>query len=92
MPSFLQFLPEQQSPTLVVASGKQNGGVQIMEPYGDPNYSSFLTPSLEQGEAMTSLAVSPSSNLLAIGTSHGKVRGRAERVVAHLARTYLWST
>lgn len=49
-PGFLDFLEGEISPTLVVASSKPNGSVQIFEPLGDPTYAQYLQPSLSHGE------------------------------------------
>jgi hypothetical protein len=38
-PAVLEFVPGMHTPTLMVGSGKVNGGLQLLEPYGDPAYS-----------------------------------------------------
>jgi PAB-dependent poly(A)-specific ribonuclease subunit 2 len=61
------------TPLLYCCSNKPNGGIQIIEPFGDPTYNKYLQPSLEQNEFVTCMDVSSSENVVSVGTSHGSV-------------------
>lgn len=75
-PRHLSFLPDllgQPSNRLLVASGQAGGGMQILTPFEAPDgkASSFLQPSLDQGESIT--AMTQSDDDLALGTAAGRV-------------------
>lgn len=73
-PRHIAFVPNEPKPTLIVASGQASGAIQIMHPFEEnaskPDRSNFIQPSLQEDEAITAMAVSHSSDMLAIGTNH----------------------
>jgi hypothetical protein len=78
-PRFVRFVPNVNgcaSNRLLVASGKQGGGIQILTPFEpqDEKTTSFFLPPLQQGESLTALS-HPEENCdeLALGTSSGRV-------------------
>ena len=78
-PRFVRFVPDVTgcaSNRLLVASGKQGGGIQILTPFEpqDEKTTSFFLPPLQQGESLTALShPEENGNELALGTSSGRV-------------------
>lgn len=75
-PRHLAFLPDVDglpSNRLMVASGQNGGGIQIIEPFEDPTdiAHNFMLPPLDRGEAISSMSVYEAK--LALGTSKGKI-------------------
>jgi hypothetical protein len=78
-PRYVRFIPDVDGCTsnrLLVASGKQGGGIQILTPFEPQNgkSTSFLLPPLQQGESLSAFS-HPEENgdELALGTSLGRV-------------------
>lgn len=76
-PRFVRFMPNLPGTVpnrLVVASGQNGGGLQIIEPFQESVAASsmnFIVPGLPRGEKITALDVS--ENRLGLGTSRGNI-------------------
>jgi Ubiquitin carboxyl-terminal hydrolase len=75
-PRHLEFMPQvenQAANRLIVASGQNGGGMQIVTPFQEESGSpdNFIIPPLEQGDAVSALHVY--EDKMALGTKKGKV-------------------
>ena len=71
--SFLPFIEGLPENRLLVGSGQSGGGLQVLVPFEAQNEksTSFLIPTLDQGESISAMLLSEDN--LALGTSSGRV-------------------